>query len=308
MKKLLGAGATGATGAELSTAQMSATEQENLARYLALRGINAPDVQTGLSQLENMALAGVAKPVINPMLGMMSKDKQAEEWGRYNQALAEYPAKVQDARVKLSDAIRTGNYEVLDKQLAVSANKIAQEGNKRAERAQQHELASLTPDANPTIWKEVTRQELGKIQDMQAGYDDYRVAEQAYAANPSLGNISALAVAKLKGNGQPITMDAIESYILSSGAVPKEQELVLKKALRDMDVAMLLASTALKFTDIGITAEKINPTKIEKERQNLEWDIYRRGGLPYPEYMKPKGKAPAGKAGGKTDSKGRPAL
>ena len=304
MQKLLGAGATGATGAELSTAKMSATEQENLARYLALRGINAPDVQTGLSQLENMALAGVAKPVINPMLGMMSKDKQAEEWGRYNQALAEYPAKVQEARVKLSDAIRTGNYEVLDKQLAVSANKIAQEGNKRAERAQQHELASLTPDANPTIWKEVTRQELGKIQDMQAGYDDYRVATSAYMKDPSLGNLASVAVAKLKANNQPVTMDAIESYIIASGAVPEERELVFKKALRDLDVGSLAGSKVLSSLGIKIGTRAMDGTRIENEQQNLEWDIYRRGGLPYPEYMKPHGKAPTGKTGKSTSSSG----
>lgn len=306
MKKLLGAGgATGAGASILSTAKMSPVEQENLGRYLGLRGIAAPDVQSGLTQLEDLVVSGVTPPTINPMIGMMSKDEQAKEWGRYNQALADYPAKVQEARAKLSDAIRTGNYEVLDKQLAVA-------GNKRAERMQKHELASLTPDANPNIWKEVTRQEWSKIQDMQAGYDDYRVAEEMYRDNPSLGNIAALATAKLKGNGQPVTMDAIESYILSSGAVPKEQELILKKALRDMDVKLLLGATALKFSDIGITAEKINPTKIEKERQNLEWDIYRRGGLPYADYMKPKGKAPAGGTGKSTstgkDAKGRPAL
>lgn len=133
MKKLLGAGGvTGAGASILSTAKMSPVEQENLGRYLGLRGIAAPDVQSGLTQLENLVVSGVTPPTINPMLGMMSKDEQAKEWGRYNQALADYPAKVQEARAKLSEAIRTGNYEVLDKQLAVAGNKRAEEQNKRA--------------------------------------------------------------------------------------------------------------------------------------------------------------------------------
>lgn len=128
MKRLLGAGVSvGATGTGLSVSNMKPDEIQNLGRYLALRGIQSTNPQEGLTALENMALQSVAQPVLNPMIGMLSKDEQAKEWGRYNQALAEYPAKVQEARVKLSDAIRTGNYDVLDKQISVEQNKRARE-------------------------------------------------------------------------------------------------------------------------------------------------------------------------------------
>ena len=211
MQKLLGAGATGATGAELSTAQMSATEQENLARYLALRGINAPDVQTGLSQLENMALAGVAKPVINPMLGMMSKDKQAEEWGRYNQALAEYPAKVQEARTKLSDAIRTGNYEVLDKSISVA-------GNRRAEERQEYDLSAQKGNI---FIRPVSSEEARVVKQQRAAISDIIDAPDSFA-----GAYQA-AVAKAKSDGS-VNEDAIASNLVAMGALPSADAIYLK--------------------------------------------------------------------------------
>lgn len=295
-------GATGAGGASgagvgvtgsFSVESMGDIAKDRLATYLAGRGVDTKDLQTAVDSLESMAINTVPKPVMVMPEGT-TVEAIAKARNLNMKAQAEYAAKVADAKLKFSDDMQKGNYEVLTKQLAQTASGLAKRQDARQQRAQEHELASLTPDTNPLIHREVTRAELGKIQDMQAGYADYRDAMAAYTRNPSLGSIGALAVAKLKANGQPITMDGIESYILSSGAVPKEQELIMKRALRDMDVAVLLGATAVKLSGLGITEQPIDDTKLKNEKENIEWDIYRRGGLPYEGYMSPTGKAPSG--------------
>jgi hypothetical protein len=145
------------------------------------------------------------------MIGMLSKDEQAKEWGRYNQAVAEYPAKVQDARVKLSEAIRTGNYDVLDKSISVA-------GNRRAEERQEYDLSAQKGNIfiRPVSSEEarVVKQQRAAISDIIAAPDSFAGAYQA-------------AVAKAKSDGS-VNEDAIVSNLVAMGALPSSDAIYLK--------------------------------------------------------------------------------
>jgi hypothetical protein len=212
MKRLIASGsATATAGAGLSIQNMNTEEIQNLGRYLALRGISSTNPQEGLSSLENMAIQSVPPPALNPMIGMLSKDEQAKEWGRYNQAVAEYPAKVQDARVKLSEAIRTGNYDVLDKSISVA-------GNRRAEERQEYDLSAQKGNIfiRPVSSEEarVVKQQRAAISDIIAAPDSFAGAYQA-------------AVAKAKSDGS-VNEDAIVSNLVAMGALPSSDAIYLK--------------------------------------------------------------------------------
>jgi hypothetical protein len=292
-----GAIAGGAGAGSFDVSKMDNASKGRLEQYLADRGVAGADLQTAVNSLETRAIDSVPKPVMVQPEGTSFGDiNKARNLNM--KAVAEYAGKVAEAKIKFSEDMQKGNFGVLDK-------KMAQEANTRAEKAQDYDLSGLSPEDNPNLWKKVSRQELEKINTMQAGYDDYIMAANNYESNPSLGNLSALAVAKLKGNGQPITMDAVESYIMASGAVPKEKELIFKKALKDLDVKSLLGAGGLNWLNLGFTGTPMDDAKIGLEKKNLEFDIWRRGGLPYDNYMKPNGKTsnPREKKSDKTPSK-----
>lgn len=119
---------------------------------------------------------------------------------------------------------------------------------------------------------------------MKQGYRDLVTAEKNYEADKSLGSLVSVITARLKANNQPVTMDGIESGILETGAIPKESELKFKKALKDMSVLELLGSKTLSFVDLGITEQPIRKGLIDTYKQNIEEDIYDRGGIPYEGY------------------------
>lgn len=220
LKRMLGSMGAGteATGPTLSTQQMKPEELSNLARYTALRGIAAKDPQEALTALENMAVGSVAVPQLNPMLGMLSKDEQAKEWGRYQTAIAEYPAKVQEARNKLSEAIRTGNYDVLEKQMAQDQLALSKQASAR----QQAEFERDRASANKLKEMGVTDRLLPSA-DVKALQDVFipAIADISNAGN-GFGGAMQAAIAKAKVDGT-VNMDAVLSNLVSMGAMPSDQ-------------------------------------------------------------------------------------
>lgn len=220
LKRMLGSMGAGteATGPTLSTQQMKPEELSNLARYTALRGIAAKDPQEALTALENMAVGSVAVPQINPILGMLSKDEQAKEWGRYQTAITEYPAKVQEARNKLSEAIRTGNYDVLEKQMAKDQLELSKQANERAEEKQRYDLAG---QKGSIFTREVNSEEARVVKQQRAAISDIIAAPNSFA-----GAYQA-AVAKAKSDGS-VNQDAIISNLVAMSALPSSDAIYLK--------------------------------------------------------------------------------
>lgn len=122
----IGAGLVGPGARQLTTEQMSVDQLDRFSNYADINGIKGTPAEQ-LAKLEDMAVASIPVPKLNPMVGMLSRDDMAKEYGRYEQAKSDYLAKVQEARNKVAQSIGQGNYTVLDKMLAQSANRIAQE-------------------------------------------------------------------------------------------------------------------------------------------------------------------------------------
>lgn len=205
--------------------------------------------------------------------------------------LTEYsPKGIVEAQAKFLQAQR----EVLDKrnalkkqmaeQIAGKAQEmfgrgITKAGEIRAEKRQQIDLAELDPATNPAIWKPTTPTMLTKIYDGIAGVADMTDAIEKYASDSSLSSLIEFAVAKLKANGQPVTNDAIESFVLGTGAVPSIEELKFKKALRDLNVVDLIGTQAFGVVgNLGINPKPADINTLNKYITNAKADVYRKGG------------------------------
>lgn len=215
-------GANGVGGLQLSTAQMKPAEIDNLNRYLALRGIYVSG-QEGLSALEKMAVSSVPMPVMNPMAMMSGKEEYAKEMGRFTTAMAEYPAKVQEARNKLSDAIRGGNWEVFDKDLQ-------KQGNERAIEKQDYDLAG---QKTGIFARKVSEPEARVVKLQRTSINDIIAAPDSFA-----GAYQA-AVAKAKSDGS-VNQDAIISNLVAMEALPSSDAIYLK-ALMNTDGSLTSA-------------------------------------------------------------------
>lgn len=220
----------------LSIAQMKTDERDRLSRYLAMRGISEKDQQTALTALENMAIKSVpvpANPETNPYFGMLTPEKQAEAYAQYTQDVVAYPSKVEDARVKLSEAIRTGNTDVLDKSLAVQGNeraieqlRLSQEQNARSKQEYVRNrqaaetlvnmgvTAKLMPDADVKALQDVF---IPAIADIKQAGNGFGGAMQA-----------AVAMSKVDGS---VNFDNVLSKLIAMGAMPSDAAAQIKTKL-----------------------------------------------------------------------------
>jgi hypothetical protein len=236
---------------------MSDAEKANLSRYLAMRGIANADPQQALTALENMAIQSVPQPVLNPMVGMMSKDDQAKEYGRYRQAVAEYPAKVQEAITKVSDSIKSGNMDVVTQDLAKTASRIAQAGNERA----QQEYARGRQAANQLVAMGVTAKPMPDA-DVKALQDVFipAIADIKQAGN-GFGGAMQAAIAKSKVDGS-LNFDAILANLTAMGAMPSDQAAKIKAKL-----------TPEAYTAFGAMAKAGSVDAIKEGLRGLGFDV-----------------------------------
>lgn len=195
-------------------------------------------------------------------------------------AQAEYRQAVRSVLDKRAEAKKALAAELATRAQEQFGRGVTKAGEVRAERKQNIDLAELDPKTNPGIWKPVTADGLKRIYDGQAGLQDMEDAMSRYKDNPNLGNLVDFAAAKLKANGQPVTMDAVETFILQSGAIPKPGELKFKKALRDLNVVDLAGMKLLNWIDvIGLEPTPANPNVLKQFLNNAQTDIWKRGAV-----------------------------
>lgn len=220
------------------------------------------------SELTQRAMAQVAQPVLTPK-GYGTKEL-LEARAEYAQKMAEYPALVAQKKAELIKQLEAG-------QATRFGQSTTKEQERRAERAQRVSLNPLDPTTNPALTREVTPAEYAVALQGSAGLRDMETAYQRYMENPSLANLVAFQIGKKKASGEPITQDAIASGILESGAVPKEQELLLKGAIQSTNVKDLLLGKGLDMTGLSFNPQAASKEYFEAQLLNQVGDIQDRG-------------------------------
>lgn len=202
-----------------------------------------------------------------------------EARAEFAKAKREWSKNVAENYDKIIGTIDAARGKLYGETLAGKADERSEKGDVRAEREQQIALSELDPKTNPVIWKPVKPENLSKIYDGLAGVRDMKDAKTKYEKDSSLGSLVEFAVAKLKANSQPVTMDAVETFVLQSGAIPSASELIFKKALRDLNVKDLATFQGLTYLDLGISPTKAPSETFSKYIKNAQEDIYSRGGV-----------------------------
>ena len=197
-------------------------------------------------------------------------------------ARAEFLQKVREVADKRSEAKKQLAADLATRAQEQFGRKITKAGEVRAERKQEIDLAELDPKTNQDIWKPVNAAGLTKIYDGMAGLADMKDAKARYEDDKSWASVMEFGAAKLKAAGQPITEDALGSFVQQTGMVPNLDELKFKKALRDLKVLELLGSDALKLVDwasLGIVPKEVKENFFQDQIDNASFDIRRRGGI-----------------------------
>lgn len=197
-------------------------------------------------------------------------------------ARAEFLQKVREVADKRSEAKKQLAADLATRAQEQFGRKITKAGEVRAEKKQVIDLAELDPSSNEMIWKPVNPQSLQKIYEGVAGIEDMRDAQTRYNKDKSWASVAEFGAAKLKAAGQPITEDALSTFIQQTGMVPNLDELKFKKALRDLKVLELLGSDALKlinWSDLGITPKDVKEGFFDNQITNASLDVRRRGGI-----------------------------
>lgn len=242
------------------------------ARALGLRGTDI-DSELDLIVNESIKMPSSAREFLTEY----SPKGMVEAQGKYLQAQREVLDKRNALKKQMAEQIAGKAQEMFGRG-------ITKAGEERAIRKQNIDLAELDPTTNPAIWKPTTPANLTKIYDGVAGIADMEDALTKYEAAPGLSSIVEFAVAKLKANGQPVTNDAVENFILGTGVVPKIEELKLKKALRDLNIVDLVGTGAISkmqqyWDSIGLSQPNvIDKSILEAYIKNAKKDTYTRGG------------------------------
>jgi len=238
-------------------------------------GYTAQDSASLDAEIKERARAMVPQPVFAP------KGRDAKSWmeaqAEYKKAVAEYPAKYAQQQALLIKELEAAQAARFGQKATKIAQAVTRAQERRAERAQRVSLNPLDPTTNPALTREVTPAEYAVALQGSAGLRDMETAYQRYMENPSLANLVAFQIGKKKASGEPITQDAIASGILESGAVPKEQELLLKGAIQSTNVKDLLLGKGLDMTGISFNPQAASKEYFEEQLLNQVGDIQDRG-------------------------------
>lgn len=272
----------------------SGADRENILKYAAIAGYGLPSSATS-KEVKDALLRQAESMVPQPVLAYPDPKEPYKARNDYLKARAERPAlvaqKFQELKKELETGAQTEFTKGVTKQGETRAEeqlRLSQEADKRAKEAEAREVAkysSLSSKKNPLLRKDLNNtSQLEAIQKGFDGLDDFRDAVSRYTnkENPdsfgSLGSLVDIATATLKANGQPATMDAVETFILKTGAVPKASELKFKKALRDLNITDLGAFALLDWSKLDVDPKITDDNLWKQYEQNIKSAIYRRGG------------------------------
>jgi hypothetical protein len=203
---------------------MNENEKNNLAATLRRSGIEIKtneDLDNAVKQAENQVLKSIPLPVFNPYV---TGDKFAEELGRYQKEMQEYPAKQQAALLEFRKGLKSGFGEVQGTELSKNADIRAKEQLEIEKKKQIFDLAQLSPETNPNIYKEIRPDQLQKINDMRKAVVNFK------RAGNSFEDAVDAAINKSKIDGS-VNWDAVVGNLTSMGAFPSAEAVKLKLAL-----------------------------------------------------------------------------
>lgn len=172
----------------------------------------------------------------------------------------------------------------------------------------------LFPEKNNKISRVVTESELSRINEIIPARADLIAAKKELenAKGNFLPAMVKVATAYLKANNQPVTQDAVNTFIVGSGIIPNADELQLKNSITsNTPLTDLYKTEFFRKTGLGSSSTKPDISKIDSYVQNIEGDFISRGGnLNYlkqsPVEREIRGKAGAKKEKPKTTKSGKP--
>lgn len=271
----------------------SGSDRDNILRYSEIAGYGLPSSAT--SQEVTEALKERAEAMVPmPVLAYSDPKEPYKARNDYRKALAERPALVAQKFQELKKELETGAQTEFAKGVTRAGEVRAESAEGRAkskeERDKEKDLALLPASkfkgGNPNLWRGVTQSESDKIEAGKDGLADYNNYVELYEKNPSFATGIGIITSYLKANSIPVTIDNVEVEILKSGMVPRSDELLLKKALRSLDIKDLVASNLgldKLLSNFGIKARRGNFNS-KTMAKNIADQIYIRGGIPYDGY------------------------
>lgn len=245
-------------------------------------------------QIDNAATLR-AESEVKPVISQAYKDP-FEYW----KDKAARPSEVAKKRAEYLSKFEAGRSSLIGQGLQERSTATGE----RSQALTEKKAEPLFPEKNNKLSRVVTESELSKINNILPAYDDLRAARNALA-NAKGNYLPALytaAAAYLRANGQPVTNEAVNTFIVGSGVIPNADELQLKNTITSTTpYTDLLKTEFFRKTGLGTSNTKPNLEKFDTYLENTEGDFISSGGNPDYIKMSPSERKLRGKAGSKKE-------